>query len=284
MKNLFSVTAVLIIIFLLSSEIYAQVHQVRTPESRQIIIKNATKKLATQELANLRANLSFEGVEAKIFSVDELNNLAIGQAVPIKSWKFIILNFQYNYNVLPLIAASDVYSVSTYKSNAGVVKKIATQNKISPAEIAIDISLISFYLPVLTILILPLFIKRKDDKKLISNFIIFTDTWIFILIFLGAIISSIITNGFIAISIVLLLLIIVIMNFPNLLVKTIITSGIIIGTCVGTLSARLHLMGINPFSSDFRFIWEYAAWYVLAGGIGSYIMWIKKSPEHIYIE
>lgn len=282
MKNLFSVTAVtvvLIIIFLLSLSSKNYIHA-DTQKSRQIIIENTTKELATQELANMRASLSFKGVDPQIFSNDEINSLATGKIIKKINYLFFI-----PVGLFPILV-SDVFNINTYTNNNSLVLK-TSQIKIARAENALDIAIISFYLPLVIIFFIPLaHYKSYSSRKLkllICSFL--ANLFIFFSFISGLLLSSIVANVPISSIIVIILLAIVIMLVGiTKIEKTLIISGIIASFSIGIFTSRLSILGYGLFSSQLALIWEYIGLYIVATIIGQIIMWHKESAEEpIYI-
>lgn len=275
MKNLFSVT-VLIIIFLLNlGSISAD-----TKKSRAIIMRNTTKELATQELAKLRENLSFEGVDAKNFSNDEINSLATGKIIKKNNYLFII-----PVNLFP-ITVSEVFNIDTYTNSNSVVLK-TSKIKIARAENALDVSIISFYLPLVIIFFVPLanrksYVTQKTRLSICS----FLANILAILSFVsGLLISNIVANVLISgIILIILLTIVIMLSGTTNTEKTLIISGIIGSFSIGIFTSRLSILGYGLFSSQFAIIWEYISVYLVTTIIGQIIMWHKKSAEEpIYI-
>lgn len=275
MKNLFSVT-VLIIIFLLNlGSISAD-----TKKSREIIMRNTTKELATQELAKLRENLSFEGVDAKNFSNDEINSLATGKIIKKNNYLFII-----PVNLFP-ITVSEVFNIDTYTNSNSVVLK-TSKIKIARAENALDVSIISFYLPLVIIFFVPLanrksYVTQKTRLSICS----FLANILAILSFVsGLLISNIVANVLISgIILIILLTIVIMLSGTTNTEKTLIISGIIGSFSIGIFTSRLSILGYGLFSSQFAIIWEYISVYLVTTIIGQIIMWHKKSAEEpIYI-
>lgn len=287
MKNLISTLVSLVVLIILGASF--QVSAGQNSKSQEIIKQNMIKKIVAQELPQFgesKPKIVFKEINKNIFSESQRNQLTKGQTIQKKSWKLNILNFRYYFG-LPVLYQSAVYNLGTYKNIQGKTQKINTEQIIEPAANVLDISLISFYLPILIVLLIPIFMRTETAKLLVTALIVMVDLSVLSFIFLGVILSNYLASGIICELIVSALLILTLIGLTILWERVIWISGIIIGICAAVFSARLYLLGFSPLSPGFVFVWEYVGFYILAGVLGIVIMLLKKSPkeedEAIYI-
>ncbi len=280
MKKL--IVSVTLILFAFLGTSYSQDKKTGSMNDHQadLKIKRAVQKMEIQELERSRSQMSFKDCFYEDLSAEELNRLADGQMVNKKSDPFFI-----PVSLNPTGNISEIQKIDTYVNQGGVVSK-TSKVQLGKVETAMDIAILSFYLPLLLMLsILLVHCRAHSSKKIdLTIFAAISNLLVLVSFILGMIFSSLATNGTVSFIIVLTLLIIVVMDSGSKTERTLAVSGIIAGTSVGIFTGRIIESGFGVFSFQMALIWEYVGLYLLASIIGLIFMWKTESTEEpIYI-
>jgi len=249
-------------------------------QSHDKIKSGRLQKIDDQELEETLYRLSYNNVDASLFSLPEKKQLAGGGTVKKKIWQFVVPT-----TLIPT-KISDAYLNNTYIINNDMVEVKKSEAILSGGTIN-DISVLSFLLPLLIIFLVPLIGcgATPSVKKIITKNIFLAEA-VAVFSFLAGIIASCLANNLMVSGIIVLILIIVILfSRSTKTEKAIVMSGIIAGSSLAIFSARLSLLGFGVFSSEMLVIWGYLGIYILVGLVAAFIVTkTKNEPEEIILD